>query len=222
VIVRALACLVLDLDDTLFLERDYARSGFEAIGPWAEAELGVPSFASRAWAELEGGRRGDVFDAVLRGAGRPATPAAVAELVRRYRAHRPRLALLPDARAALEALVGRVRLAAVSDGPLESQRAKAEALGLARWVDPIVLTAALGPGLGKPHPRAFVLVEEATGARGAACAYVGDNPAKDFGGPRSLGWRTIRVRRPGALHVDVPSGDDVDEEIESFAELRGF
>lgn len=217
--MRGVACLVLDLDDTLFLERDFVRSGFEAIAPWAEAELGVTEFASRAWAEHEAGRRGDVFDAVLGAAGRPGDEGAVAELVRRYRAHRPRLALLPDARAALEALAGRVRLAAVSDGPLESQRAKAEALGLARWVNPIVLTGALGSGFGKPHPRAFALVEEATGARGAACAYVGDNPAKDFGGPRSLGWRTIRIRRSGGLHAAVPSGADVDEEIASLAAL---
>jgi hypothetical protein len=37
--------------------------------------------------------------------------------------------------------------------------------------------------------------------------------------PRCLGWRTVRVRRPGSLHAEVPSGDDVDAEITSLADL---
>ncbi|MEZ5265540.1 MAG: hypothetical protein R2755_28010 [Acidimicrobiales bacterium] len=48
-------------------------------------------------------------------------------------------------------------LAVVTDGPLASQRAKARALSAERWADLVVCTAALGPGMGKPHPRAFEL-----------------------------------------------------------------
>jgi putative hydrolase of the HAD superfamily len=50
---------------------------------------------------------------------------------------------------------------------------------------------------------------------------VADNPAKDFAGPRSRGWRTVRVRREGSLHAAVASGDDVDAEINGLAELDG-
>jgi putative hydrolase of the HAD superfamily len=49
--------------------------------------------------------------------------------------------------------------------------------------------------------------------------YVADNPIKDFAGPRRLGWRTVRIRRPGGLHADLPSGDDVEQEIASLDEL---
>lgn len=209
----AVACVAVDLDDTLFLERAYVRSGFEAVGAWAEQALGIPGFAERAWAAFEAGRRGDVFDRVLRAAGVRPTRSVVAELIRRYRAHAPRLSILPDARAALDALRGAVRVAAVTDGPLVAQQAKVAAIGLERWAAPIVYTAELGPGFGKPHPRAFALVERAAGARGPECVYVADNPAKDFAGPAARGWTTVRIRRPGGLHAAAPSGPDVRIEI---------
>src|SRR5207302_9076607 len=35
-------CVVFDIDDTLYLERDYVRSGFRAVGTWAEQWLRIP------------------------------------------------------------------------------------------------------------------------------------------------------------------------------------
>ena len=130
-----------------------------------------------------------------------------------YRSHRPDISLLPDARACLDELRGRVDLAIVTDGPFQSQRAKAAALGLGEWVDSIVFTEELGPGLAKPHPASFQMIEKETGCSGPECVYVADNPAKDFSGPRSLGWSTVRVRRQRGLHSDVDSGSDVDIEL---------
>lgn len=51
------------------------------------------------------------------------------------------------------------------------------------------------------------------------CAYVPDNPAKDFVAPHRLGWRTVRVRRMGSLRANAPSGDDIDAEITSLDDL---
>jgi putative hydrolase of the HAD superfamily len=180
---------------------------------------GVDRFAARAWAEFEGGGRGDIFDRVISSAGRPVDPAVIAELVRRYREHAPSIALLPDARACLETLKGKVAMAAVTDGPLASQRAKVAALGLDAWLAPIVITTELGPGMGKPHPHPFRIVEQATGSSGAACAYVADNPTKDFAGPATLGWRTVRVRREAGLHRELRSGTDVQSEETDLSAL---
>lgn len=215
-------CVVFDIDDTLYLERDYVRSGFAAVGEWAATALAIPDLGARAWGEFEAGRRGDIFDRVLAAAGRAADPAIVRAMVDVYRAHTPRIAMLDDARACLEALAGRVRVAVISDGPVASQAAKAEALGLSRWARPIVLTGSLGPGLGKPHPRAFELVEREVGCAGASCAYVADNPTKDFAGPASLGWATVRVRRRAGLHANTPSGPDVQHEVANLDTLAAL
>lgn len=212
-------CVVFDIDDTLYLERDYVRSGFEAVGAWAATALGLPGIGGRAWAEFEAGRRGDVFDRILAACGLAPDPAVVRAMVEVYRRHAPGIVLLDDARACLDVLARRARLAVVSDGPLESQAAKVRALELSRWAAPVILTASLGPGRGKPHPHAFELVERETACSGPSCAYVADNPSKDFAGPASLGWVTVRVRRREGLHAAAPSGRDVRHELDSLAPL---
>jgi putative hydrolase of the HAD superfamily len=217
------ACIVFDVDDTLYLERDYVRSGFDAVGAWIASEQGVDGFAAAAWRQFTDGARNDIFNRALADVGLPADEATVAALVRIYRRHAPAIALTADARTALQQLSGRVRIGALTDGPVESQSRKVTALGLPRWIHPIVLTGALGPGRGKPSPHGFSLIEQAHGLSGAACLYVADNPAKDFGGPKALGWRTLRVRRDGGLHAAVPSGSDVDFETGDITEgLRLF
>ena len=211
--------VAFDIDDTLYLERDYVRSGFAAVDAWARRELGVDALGDRAWAAFETGIRGRIFDEALAACGVRANGSLVPRLVDVYRSHAPAIELLHDVRAWLAARPAGATLAVVTDGPLASQRAKAAALGLTSWAHPIVFTEALGPGLGKPHPAAFERVEAATRLSGAACAYVADNPAKDFAGPRGRGWRTVRVRRVDGLHATVASGDDVDAEISGFAAL---
>ncbi|MGQ9635778.1 MAG: HAD family hydrolase, partial [Bryobacteraceae bacterium] len=57
--------VAFDLDDTLYLERDYVRSGFEAVGEWAKERLGIGDFTQRAWRWFQQGRRGDIFNQVL-------------------------------------------------------------------------------------------------------------------------------------------------------------
>ena len=211
--------VVFDIDDTLYMERDYVRSGFAAVGAWACRELGVHDLGDRAWAAFEAGVRGRVFDEALVACGVQANGSLVPRLVDVYRSHTPTIELLDDVNAWLSARPSDVALAVVTDGPLASQRAKAAALGLAGWADPIVFTEALGPGRCKPHAAAFECVEAATGMAGTSCAYVADNPAKDFAGPRARGWRTVRVRRAGSLHDAVASGGDVDAEVSGFAAL---
>jgi len=211
--------VVLDIDDTLYLERDYVRSGFEAVGRWAQRELGVDDFADRAWAAFESGSRNTIFDEVLTACGAPTNDATITELVARYRTHPPSIVLAADAEAGLDRWHRVAALAAITDGPLSSQQAKARALGLDRWTSTVVFTASLGPGKGKPDPAAFELVQEELGVDGKSCVYVADNPAKDFVGPKALGWRTVRVRRRLSLHVDVESGDDVDHEITTLEQL---
>lgn len=55
----------------------------------------------------------------------------------------------------------------------------------------------------------------------AGYVYIADNPRKDFIGPRSLGWRTIRVRRPGGEHSEYEAAEHerADVEVGTLAEL---
>jgi len=212
-----MTCIVLDIDDTLYLERDYVRSGFRAVDRWVAGAIGVSGFFDRAWKAFETGSRGDIFNRCLAGTGVDA-PGVIEQMVGIYRSHAPDITLLPDARRFLDRVSGG-RLAVITDGPLASQRAKADALNLRAWADPIVFTAEHGPGFGKPSPRSFQLVADRLKAQENECCYIADNPAKDFQGPKSLGWRTIRIRRRGGLHAERAGTSDIDLEIESLDSL---
>jgi putative hydrolase of the HAD superfamily len=210
--------VILDLDDTLFLERDYVRSGLAAAGEHVTTTLGVRGFADVAIALFEDGVRGTTFNQALLRLGIEPTEQLVADLVGVYRRHAPAIGLLPDAARLIARLDPRY-LGVVTDGPLDSQRAKAQAVGAPAWATLIVYTAELGPGYGKPHELAFSMHEARAGLAGDQLTYVADNPTKDFGGPKALGWTTVRIRRPGALHAALASGSDVDREVVSLDQL---
>jgi putative hydrolase of the HAD superfamily len=211
--------LVFDLDDTLYPERDYVRSGLAAIDAHLRASHGRAGFFEAAWVMFCAGLRGRIIDLALAEISLAATAALVGELIGVYRDHRPTIALYPDVARVIPLVRPRVRTAIVSDGPLVSQQRKVEALGLEALFAPIVLTDAWGRDFWKPHEGAFRAIEAVTGASGPACLYAGDNPAKDFAGPRRLGWRTVRVRRPGGEHAAVAADGAADVECANLEEL---
>ncbi len=214
-------CVVFDLDDTLYLERDYVRSGFEHVGIYAEKELGIPNFAECAWSLFLAGHRGNTFDKILQEQKIDRERSKVEYLISLYRSHSPDIRLLPDALHCIKALQEKVQLAIISDGPLEAQRNKVAALRLNESFDPVLLTEELGRGYAKPCPSAFRLVQEKFGFAASHFYYVADNPGKDFIAPRKLGWKTIRVRRKEGLHAEVEVEGECAAEVE-LADLSGL
>jgi putative hydrolase of the HAD superfamily len=218
-------CVVFDLDDTLYLERDYVWSGFGVVEEWVSRRFRLKDFRRRAWSLFEEGERGHIFDHVLMQAGLAPDPYTIQAMVALYRGHVPNIRLATDAAGSLQGLRRQNRLALVSDGPLQSQRNKVNALGLGQYFEASVLTAELGQEYAKPHPKAFLNIEKFFEVHVSRFIYVADNPHKDFLAPRSLGWQTIRVRRAKGLHsaleadnltkadVDVPDLSNLGELI---------
>lgn len=211
--------LVFDLDDTLFSERDYVRSGFAAVDTHLRATHGRAGFFEASWVMFCEGLRGRIIDMALAEMSLPATPELVGELIGVYRSHDPVISLYPDVARVIPLLRARARTAIVSDGPLVSQRRKVEVLGLEALFAPIILTDAWGRSFWKPHEGAFRAIEAITNARGADCLYAGDNPQKDFTAPRRLGWRTVRMRRPGGEHAATTASGVADVECTNLEEL---
>lgn len=201
-------CHVFDIDDTLYLERDYVRSGFEAVGKHLSKERKTQDFSKVAWKLFEEGIRGNTFDLALKSLGLPHSPGEIDGLIEVYREHAPNIEMLPDARRAVEQAQAQGPLAFITDGPLVSQTAKAKALGLHDLDALLIYTAKYGEGFGKPNARAFVAVEQQFGSA-YTYVYYADNPTKDFMTPRKRQWMTVRMRRQGGLHAAVPSKDDV-------------
>jgi putative hydrolase of the HAD superfamily len=212
--------LILDLDDTLYLEREYVRSGFAAVGRYMAEMAAIPDFGERCWVLFERGVRGTTFDRVLSECGLRSS-IEPAELIEVYRRHTPTLELLQDVTPFLHAWPADRPLGLITDGPVASQSAKIAALGLDHRLHPIVFSDAFGTEFRKPHVKPFETVEKALGLRPDQLTYLADNPRKDFVAPRRRGWRTIRIRRSLGEHSqrDDPGDCAADSEIASFAEL---
>jgi putative hydrolase of the HAD superfamily len=189
-------CVVFDLDDTLYLERDYVRSGFAAVGQWMMRTLGIPDFEDHAWQLFQEGERSSTFQAVLVNTFGESDPRLLSEMIDIYRSHRPNIHLLPDSIHCLTELCGNVAVGLITDGDLDRQQRKCEALEISKWCQRIVYTGAWGSSFYKPHPRSYESLQSALGVDRYRFVYVADNPQKDFTTPLAFGWDTIRVRRP--------------------------
>lgn len=200
--MRMARAVVFDVDDTLYLEREYVRSGFRAVARAVETtEMSATRIFEGLWAGFVAGDRGSSFDVLLRAEPMLARAWSVGSLVALYREHRPDISLLPGMAELLGELASAgTRMAVLTDGPASSQRAKIEALGIRGRSRIVVLTDELPGSRPKPAHDGYLAVARGLEARSEECVYVGDNPKKDFRGARELGWATVRLRIPGQLH----------------------
>jgi putative hydrolase of the HAD superfamily len=213
--VPSLALVAFDLDDTLYPERAFVRSGFRVVSEYLQREsLTTRPLLAELEAGFDSGVRDFAFDRALKIAGVVPEPALIRRLVEIYRSHclpegpvKPDIQLYPDAERALGRMrIRGVRLGLVTDGPLAAQQAKVDALGLGRLMDAMILTDEWGKRFWKPNPRAFREMADRLALDPRDCVYVADNPEKDFAGPETAGWRpSIRVLRPDGVYRNAKS-----------------
>ncbi len=213
--------VVFDLDDTLYLEKDFAGSGFRALSQHFGERVGGNRFAAICEDLLAKGTRGNIFDLALSHCRVDATPELIGEMVSYYRSHTPKIEFCGDTSRFFNRM-GAVPTGLITDGPKEAQWAKIRALELDQMLDHIVVTGEWSKGYSKPHPRAFKLIEERTSSSKHNVVYIADNAAKDFVAPRQLGWQCVQILRPGRIHPGLANSPDHEAQhtIQSFDELE--
>ena len=145
-------------------------------------------------------------------------PRAAHGLADRFTALREeRISPLPGAIEALAELQMRgVRLALVTNGASDPQRAKIERFGLGSYFEAILIEGELG--VGKPDLVVFREAVSQLDAEPSQVWMVGDNLEWDVGGPQRLGILGIWLDHAGD---GVPSGSEVrpDRIVRAFSEL---
>ncbi len=203
-----LKAVLFDLDDTLYEEAEFFRSGFDVVSR-SLAQRGVGRHPETAHLLLhlhqhEG--RDQVFQKLAARLGFPTE--WIADLVEIFRAHVPHLVVPADTAAVLPRLRARFRLGCITDGWAAVQRRKIEALHLAPLLDAIVIADEFGREYWKPHAFPFHHCCTRLGVTPGEALFVGDNPSRDAVGAANAGIRFVRLRRPGshfeALASDAP------------------
>lgn len=185
----------------------------------------VNNIHRRMWELLEENGRGRIFDDICAEYG---VKIPISELVSVYRSTKPILRLYPDAEQILIYLQDKkIMTGLITDGCSQVQHAKIDAIAMLRSMDVILATDDLGKDetgkpYCKPNPYVYQYCLEKLGCEPSEAVYVGDNPAKDFHGARSLGMKTVRIVRMEGDHMKdiAEEGKEADHVIHTLLELE--
>ena len=217
--IENLRGIVFDLDDTLYPQVSYKRSGFNVVSAWAASQFNLKQ--TDVLSELEHilAEHGPSYPCMFnRLVERLAVDTRyVAEMVRLFIEHEPRIRCFDGVLPMLSRLRSKYRLGILTDGRLMVQQRKLSALGLKKKVDKILCSDALG--LKKPAPELFQWFEDAFGMNAEKIMYVGDNPQKDFYGANCRGWRTVMVKTGQSLPSSIQAGYEPQVEIPAVVDL---
>lgn len=206
--------VVFDLDDTLFRERHFCRSGFRFLEHKLVTEKGRRYIGLSKRMDSMLRRRENYFAWLEKLLGDD-----ISGYVEAYRNHRPEtLDFAAGVEDVLNALNQRgVRIGIVTDGRSVTQRRKIEALGLDRFVMPEDVMISEETGCDKLKPTNFSAIVRRY-PEASRFIYVGDNASKDFFMPNLLGWTTCRVpAHPDNVH---PRRDNEDTAYMPEIELK--
>lgn len=199
--------VIFDLDDTLYSEKEYVRSGYKAVSEYLGGK-----YEEKLWSYFEEGK--PAIDEMLKEIGREVEKA---EVLKVYRSHKPDIHPYSGVAEMIAELKAKgIKVGIITDGRPEGQRNKLDALGLD--VDDVIITDELGGiQFRKPCDIAFRIMATRWRLNPADVVYVGDNPAKDFQALQQLGMRSLWFKNADGLYY---SQADM-ESIDSLADLRG-
>ncbi len=191
-----LKAVIFDLDDTLYSEKEYVKSGYKVV---ADMFPGIEDTESKLWEAFE--QKKSAIDEFLLSEG-IYSDELKQKCLEVYRHHQPNIHLYDGVAKMLTQLRKQgILLGIITDGRPEGQRSKIKVLDLERYVDHIIVTDELGGAeYRKPNDKAFLLMKEQLGVKYSEMCYVGDNIRKDFVAPEKLGMKSIWFRNTDGLY----------------------
>lgn len=224
--------VVFDLDDTIFRERDFCRSGFKFLCDPDSYRVfessDYPSQESLQALEKDMGRaleeRRNPFDEFEK-FFIPRIPEGekfdIKQHIDAYRSHVPQnLEIEPGVAKVLEYLhTEGIKMGLITDGRSVTQRLKIKALGLEKYIAPDMIFISEETGFDKTKKENFAAVVRKY-PEASEFFYVADNTAKDFCQPNQLGWTTVKIpynsdnvhlddAPPSPLHQPTETPDDI-------------
>ena len=185
--------VIFDIDDTLYKEIDFLKSGYRKVAEMVGTQYGLDS-RSVYNQLLMWYYKGENAFACLNekyGLNNP-----IEEYINIYRFHHPSIMLSSEVKVTLSSLKANgVLMSIITDGREETQRNKMEALGLSEWINMDNVIINEEKSHFKPNHWSFDMMMlkcyEQYPDMNLSFYYVGDNPDKDFIAPNQLGWETI-------------------------------
>ena len=183
--------VVFDLDDTLYDEIDFVKSGFFEISRF----LGDKEYFDFMWDEFCQNGSGKIFDKLIENFQ---LNISLQKLIEIYRFHKPDIKL-PKKSIKLLTFSQKYKTALISDGHYIIQQNKFNTLKLKEYIEFPLFTDYYHTK--KPELKPFKMVMQKYNNE-EKFIYISDNPKKDFIAPKKLGWKTIRYKNPNGIYKD--------------------
>ena len=211
--------IILDLDDTLYKEIDFIKSGFLEVSSYLSMKYQYSQdfIYNELLLDFIKGVRKNNFNIMLEKIN--ANKEELEKLIEIYRYHKPNIYLCHDSREILNYLKERYKLALITDGIIKTQNNKIDALGIRDFFDMIIINE-IANGIDKSSKEPFIKLMNVLKISPNNSVFIGDNPLKDFIIPKKLGMLSIRIKRIGGIYSDFPLTDDVDYEILDLNKLK--
>jgi putative hydrolase of the HAD superfamily len=212
--------VVFDLDDTLYEELTYVKSGFRTVASFLEGKWNIPAKVSYdlMLQELKENGRGNIFNVVLEKNG-ILNNTNIGKALSVYRTHQPNI-VLPQ--ISIDCLNGFNDYSKyiLTDGNKVVQHNKVKALEVNPYVKKVFITHRYGVHNAKPSPYCFLKIAALEGRKPNEIVYIGDNPRKDFVGIKKLGFRTVRILQGDYKIIKVTPEFDADQTINSLGQFN--
>lgn len=198
--------VIFDLDDTLYSEKQYVKSGYKKIAEY----VGHQEAEEKLWNYFLEGK--PAVDAYLKEIGAENKKAECLDI---YRSQMPEINLYDGVAELFQSLKENdIKVGIITDGRPEGQRNKIKALGLEELVDDIIITDELGGvQFRKPNDISFRIMQCRWRVPFEQMVYIGDNLAKDFQAPRQLGMRGIYIMNEEGLYTNKEKVDGILETV---------
>ena len=213
--------ILFDLDDTLYDEKQFVKSGFIKVAEFIECKFKInkENFYKILIDIFNNGSRGNIFNLALERVNVAYEEDIIRAMVKIYREHNPKIRLAEDVKSLLIKLKKIYSLGIITDGYFEVQKRKIQALKLGELFDSIIYTDKYGREYWKPNILGYKLaLEELGNILPEETVYIGDNPYKDFIGAKEIGITTVRVLKPDREYSKVR----LDKEYEAHYEIEGL
>lgn len=185
--------VLFDLDNTLYSEESYVKSGFKAVSTYLGEKYDFDGnelfLKMQNIFNLYG--RDNVFNRLIQDLN---IDENVFNLVYVYRYHFPEISLYPDTLNVLKILKKDFKLGLITDGRSFVQKRKVEALNIEKYFDIIIFTDILGENYWKPSTEPYKLALNFLKSSPKNSVYIGDDPYKDFKAPNLLGMKSIQIK----------------------------
>lgn len=212
--------VLFDLDDTLYLERDYVYSGYKVVANFIGEKYSLLSDDLYfKMIELSKESYSNVFNRLFNFYDIKIDNNELKKIIGIYKNHFPNIKLCKDSEKAINILLEKgIRLGLITDGDSIQQRNKINALKIEKYFEKIIITDELAPNreFWKPNKKAFEITVDFFKEEPRNMLYIGDNLNKDPFGALEVGINFKQIRRKDSISYYEKSKYYIGENLESL------